>query len=201
VDVPTKTVRGISIAVGFFVLLMGLYVIGKRVPSYRAEARVAITPGAEANAAAAVDGLAAGDVMATYAQAFSGSELIRPALADDAKLDELKAKTVSISAEVVPDTAVITVEAVAPSKEMAELAATAVASRLPQIKGLRSVYEPHLLRAAAGTAERTGTTPMQSRLQVLIIAVVFGLITASVVRRIPAAPDLPAPAGGAGGAA
>jgi hypothetical protein len=69
VDVPTKTVRGISIAVGFFVLLMGLYVIGKRVPSYRAEARVAITPGAEANAAAAVDGLAAGDVMATYAQA------------------------------------------------------------------------------------------------------------------------------------
>jgi capsular polysaccharide biosynthesis protein len=198
--VPTKTVRGVSIAVGFLVLLMGLYVLGKRVPSYRAEARVAITPAATANAAAAVDGLAAGDVMATYAQAFSGSELIRPALSESAKLDELEAKSVSISSEVVPDTAVIAVKATAPTKEMAEAAATAVASWKPQIKGLRSVYEHHLVRSAAGSAERTGTTPMMSRLQVLIIAVVFALITASVVRRIPAAPDLPAPAGGGGAA-
>jgi capsular polysaccharide biosynthesis protein len=202
VVVPTRTVRGISIVVGFLVLLMGLYVIGKRVPSYRAEARVAITPTAGEDSAAAVDGLTAGDVVATYAQAFGGTEVIRPALADDAKLDELEAKTVSIETGIVPDTAVITVEATAPSREMAEAAATAVASRRPQIKGLRSLYEPHLVRSAAGSAERTGTSPMMSRVQVLIIAIVFALITASLVRRIPAEPEPPpATAGGASGGA
>jgi hypothetical protein len=197
VAVPTRTVRGISLVMGFLALLVGLYVIGKRENRFRAEAAVAITPVATANPAAAVGGLAGGDVVSTFAEAFAGSEVVRPALLST-EIEGPDIQATDIAAELVPNSTVISVTATAPSREVAETAATAVASWKPDLRGLSDLYEPHLVRSAAGTGERTGTSTTVLRLEVLIVAVLVGLLTAAAVRRIPQAEPAPAASAGKG---
>lgn len=193
---PSRTIRGVSIVVGVLALLIGLYIVGKREQRYRAEATVAITPVAGAPTGAAVDALASGDVVPSFAQVFSGTEVVRPALvaADIAGPDR---DATDVSAKPVEGSAVIRIEATAPSRQVAEAAATAVASQKPKLEGLSSIYEAHLVRAGAGTAAKTGTSTTVLRLEVLIIAVVIGLLTAALVRRIPVAGPPAAPAGDA----
>jgi hypothetical protein len=192
--VPRRTVRGISIVVGVLALLIGLYVVGKREGRFRAEATVAIAPVATAHPAAAIDELAGGDVIATFAQVFSGSEVVRPALLA-AKIEGPDRDATRITAEPVPNSAVIRIEATAPSRQVAELAATGVASAKPKLKGLSGIYETHLVRRATGTAVKTGTSTTVLRLEALIVAVVLGLLTAALVRRIPVGEPTVASAG------
>ncbi|MDX6647048.1 MAG: hypothetical protein QOK40_2775 [Miltoncostaeaceae bacterium] len=192
--VPRRTVRGVSIVVGVLALLVGLYVVGKREKRYHAEATVAITPVVTAKPAVAVEALAGGDVVATFAEVFSGSEVVRPALLA-AKIEGPDRGATRVSAEPIPNSTVIRIEATAPSKAVAERAATAVAAAKPRVEGLSAVYEPHLVRRGAGTGEKTGTSTTVLRLEALIVAVVIALLTAALVRRIPSAEPPVAPAG------
>jgi len=193
--VPRRTVRGVSIVVGVLALLIGLYVVGKRDQRYRAEATVAIAPVAKAPTGPAVDALATGDVVASFAQVFSGTEVVRPALTG-AGIAGPDRDATQITAEPVPGAAVVRIEATAPSRDVAEKAASAVARFAPNVDGMGAIYSTHALRLATGTATKTGTSTTVLRGEALIVAVVIGLLTAAVVRRIPVGQPPPAAANG-----
>jgi hypothetical protein len=194
-SVPGRTVRGVSIVVGVIALLIGLYVVGKREQRYRAEATVAIAPVAKAPTGPAVEALANGDVVASFAQVFSGTEVVRPALTD-AGIPGPDRDATTITAEPVQGAAVVKIEATAPSREIAEKAATAVATHVPKLDGMDAIYATHPLRLAAGTATKTGTSTTVLRGEALIVAVVIGLLTAAAVRRIPVGQPPPAAVNG-----
>jgi hypothetical protein len=183
-SLPRRTVRGISIVVGVLALLVGLYVVSKRAQRYHAEATVAITPITTAPPAPSVQALAGGDVLATYAQAFSGTEVVRPALTA-ANISGPDRSDTKISAEPIIGSSVIRIVATAPSAQVAEQAATAVAGFTPKLAGLDAIYEPHLVRTADGTAVKSGTSTTVLRLEVVIVAAVLALLAAALVRRIP----------------
>jgi hypothetical protein len=185
----------VSIVVGVLALLIGLYVVGKREQRYRAEATVAIAPVATVPTGPAVDALAGGDVVASFAQVFSGTEVVRQALTD-AGVSGPDRDATKITAEPVPGAAVVRIRATAPSRDVAEKAASAVASFTPKLDGMDRIYSTHALRLADGTATKTGTSTTVLRGEALIVAVVIGLLTAAVVRRIPVGPPPPAAVNG-----
>jgi hypothetical protein len=175
-------------------LIAGLAGIYGRSTEFRAEARVLIapTPGPTDLSVQASDTLSRGTVVATFSEAYQGGEVVNAAF-DKAGIPSSDAQRVSMSTQVLAGTSIIRVIANSREPLLAERGADAVAHYRPQLGGYSKGFEPKLLTAAAGTATRSGASSTVLVLIALGAAVLAFLVSAAVLRRIPASFAAPAP--------
>ena len=192
---PRRTIILTSVLVGIVALIGGILGIASRSTSYDATAEVSVVPKTEDvdQSISAVDTLSRGPVTSNYAEAFSSSRIIDPALTA-AGISDDEADRVSVSASVITDTSFVLITASADEPILAERAANAVAQSAPDLGGYSAAFETDLYDTADGTAARSGAGAVTLLLIAIIVAAVLAVVTAAVLGRI-----FRGPRGGSGG--
>ena len=193
----------ISIAFGVATLFAGLIGLTQRSNRFHAHSQVLVAPAPSQSAGNAVGQLGEGVVVSTFAQAFTGSTVVRDAL-QSAGFSADDIGRVKITSQVVAGTAVVEIDAASKDPVLAERAADAVATAKPDLGGLTKSFVTSVLGKAAGTAKRSGASNGALVLVAVIAAIIAGLLAFTVLRRIPprqppgsADGDRPAEAGSA----
>ncbi|MDX6647391.1 MAG: hypothetical protein QOK40_3118 [Miltoncostaeaceae bacterium] len=174
----------ISVAFGVATLFAGLVGLTQRSNRFHAEARVVVAPVATTNPGDVVGQLGQGVVTSTFAQAFAGNAVVRPALGTAGfSADDIG--RVNITSQVLAGTSVVEIDAASKDPVLAERAADAVAAAKPALGGLNKSFETTVLSKATGTAKRSGASNGALVLVAIIAAIIAGLLAATVLRRIP----------------
>jgi hypothetical protein len=174
----------ISVAFAVATLFAGLIGLTQRSNRFHAEARVAVAPVASNDPAKTVGQLAEGVVVSTFAQAFAGAEVVRPALASvGLTADEIA--RVKVTTQILAGSSVIVIDAASKDPVLAERAADAVAQSKPDLGGLKQTFDTSVVSAATGTAKRAGASNGALVLVAIIAAIIAGLLAFTVLRRIP----------------
>jgi hypothetical protein len=191
--VQRTSVLLISIAFGVATLFAGLVGLTQRSNRFHAEARVVVAPLPTPNPADAVGQLGQGVVISTFAQAFTGNNVVRPALVTAGfSADDIG--RVKITSQVLAGTSVVEIDAASKDPVLAERAADAVSQAIPSLGGLTKSFGTTVLSKATGTATRSGASNGALVLVAVIAAIIAGLLAFTVLRRIP--PRQPPSSGG-----
>lgn len=190
----------ISIAFGVATLFAGLVGLTQRSNRFHAESQVLVAPAPSQAAADAVGQLGQGVVLSTFAQAFTGNNVVRPAL-QTAGFSPDDIGRVKITSQVLAGAAVIEIDAASKDPVLAERAADAVSQAKLDLGGLTKSFTTTVLSKATGTAKRAGASNGALVLVAVIAAIIAGLLAFTVLRRIPPRqPPGPPAAGGTSGA-
>jgi len=182
--VQRTSVLLISIAFGVATLFAGLIGLTQRSNRFHAHSQVLVAPAAKQSPSNAVGQLSEGVVVSTFAQAFTGSSVVRDALAA-AGFTANDIGRVNITSQVVAGTAVVEIDAASKDPVLAERAADAVAASKPDLGGLSQSFDTTVLGKATGTAKRSGASNGALVLVAVIAAIIAGLLAFTVLRRIP----------------
>ena len=186
----------ISIAFGVATLFAGLVGLTQRSNRFHAESQVLVAPLPTQDPADAVGQLGQGVVISTFAQAFTGNNVVRPAL-QTAGFSADDIGRVKITSQVIAGSAVIEIDAASKDPVLAERAADAVAGAKPPLGGLNKSFDTTVVSKATGTAKRSGASNGALVLVAVIAAIVAGLLAFTVLRRIPPRQP-PGPSAGSG---
>jgi hypothetical protein len=182
--VQRTSVLLISIAFGVATLFAGLIGLTQRSNRFHAHSQVLVAPAPTQSSSSAVGQLSEGVVVSTFAQAFTGSTVVRDAL-QSAGFSADDIGRVKITSQVVAGTAVVEIDAASKDPVLAERAADAVAASKPGLGGLNQSFVTTVLGKATGTAKRSGASNGALVLVAVIAAIIAGLLAFTVLRRIP----------------
>lgn len=172
-----------AFVVGAVVLSAGAAVADAQDRQWVASGAVLVVPRAnvtEQALAGYYETLSRGLIPATYAEILDSSSF-RAALPETDR-----ARTRYLGAEVVPDTAVIALEARAPNRQDAEeLAGDLVDAAVDRVGRLGEPYEVVEISSGSATAERRGVDPISVRMATSVAAVLLGVAALLTIARWP----------------
>jgi capsular polysaccharide biosynthesis protein len=174
----------LALAAAAVTFMAALFGIGLRSTSYQAEAQVLIGPTTTSveGTVNAIDVIGRGNVVDSFAKAYSGSELRTLALRDAGVSAEDRAR-VTVSAEQIGQSAVISFTAGAADPELAVAAANALAEYEPVINGITNAYRPQVIEVSGGATEAGASTPFLLLLA-LVLATVVGVAVKVLADRL-----------------
>ncbi len=167
----------VGVLVAGLVLAPGFAFLAGRTPAWSASASMVVLPARQADPLATAgyyETLSRGQIVATFAEMLrlrrfetSGGERLG--------LSAAQLREISVSVEVVPDTALIVVSASAPQAAVAEgMADGIVAAWTPFVDEISTPFSPAVVSPAAGTAERLGANRPQLGAVLVFVALVAG---------------------------
>lgn len=175
-----------GVIVALVVLLAGSIAVAQRDATFTAEARALIGPSATSSEPTlAVDTLSRGTVIATYAEIFASEAVIDAALASSGIGTEEQA-TITVRTRPLAGASAVVVEVVSDDRDLAERAATAVASVDPEIPGYDALFSATVLQGAEGGAVRNGLPDRALMLLLLGAALAVGVGTGAGLGRLEA---------------
>lgn len=173
----------IGAVVALAIIVAGTIAITQRTETFTADARVLIGPAeGVANPVLALDTLSRGTVVATYAEIFGSDEVVETALASSG-FDAAAQEDITIRTRSLAGASAVLVEAVAPSADTAERAATAVATATPVLEGYQEVFQVTLLQGAQGRAEGSGIDNGALIAFLIAVGLALGAAASSAARR------------------
>lgn len=174
----------LAIVAAAITLVAALFGIGLRSTSYQAEAQVLIGPTTTSveGTVNAIDVIGRGNVVDSFAKAYSGSELRTLALRE-ADVDAAARAQVTVSAEQIGQSAVISFTADSADPDLAVAAANAMAQYEPVISGISNAYQPQVIEVSGGATEVGASTPFLLLLA-LVLATVVGVAVKVLADRL-----------------
>jgi capsular polysaccharide biosynthesis protein len=170
-----SVLAGVAVAVGIAVI--GAVVISGRTPEWTAHASLVVLPSnavGETAEASYYETLSRGQIVATVADLIDRQPDV-PVDGQGKQLSPVAADAVNIAVEVVPSTAIVTIQVTAPDKAWAVGTADAVAQASSfVVSDLNVPYDATLVSDAAGTERQEGPSTLTLLGVVLVVALIAG---------------------------